>query len=1462
MTRHPPLASILALALFAYSAFSQADDFDPQAAAGDNIGRTEEDDGIEEPDENTQLGQLGPIDLTFSLPEESVATLGLYTPAGQVVRILGQVLRLPAGEHEIRWDGMDLFGNVVPGGTELELKVIRNRPLRAYYEFSVSSPKVAPWGGSFGEGDDRRAGGWLGDHSAPNSAAAIGDQIFLSSLVVEHGDNLIAVNPDGEKLWGGKLDGWSGPRHLTTDGADLFALSRHRNTVYRVRRVPHRHDPERDQTERRSIVSVRGDAIHHLAALPDGRLVTIRNNDEHTDAPFRVSLGNGDINFGLSIPQVMDTTAPTEFHISAQAAWGNVFTTAGNPQNGGTLPVFNREGYAVVVFRRPVEVGSVMFGRMPDVARARVFTLKENLEYKMEMSPLHRSGDDILDQFDLAEFDENWELFGEVAPEGEINPAPSADGRARTVRALYIRLTPKDFDQRNWRPRLRMARLHREVLQPAGEVAAVRLPEDARPRDRQPEGGWSFDAALPVSGIYPAPVLVDFGEPVEMDGLAFMNNVNPRVEVDVFTGSGEPDPADDSAWTEAAPLRGGYNRRLGHLSASKRFNESYAVFSERTTTRAVRLRVERGFGGGKWGRGQDDLYFVEADAVRPLVMARPRELPPRWYVEVFDSQSGESRSKAFLDQAPGPIMAAADGALYGVLDGRLQRLALQPDGRLTGSPLNDQIFPAPASLTVSADRIAVGDGELRSVMMFNREGRHLATAGGHGPRQRGAWNPEVIDRPSGIAFASDGSLWVAEERFAPKRVARYSPEGRFVEEFLGPPMYGGGGRLDPDLQSFYYRSMQFALDWEAGTSRLAALNDRLHHPLSAANTNSSFAFTGIGRPLDVDGRRYLVTDSVIVIHEDDVWRPAAVMGAAHNSPFLLQKESWNRHWAKFDLTGKGFIWCDHNGDGDFQIEEVELFDLASLPEGTRSPGGTVGPDLSMWSRTMRLAPRRITEAGVPIYRAEDIRPFRYADLAPHFSGNYTTSGPRSAKPYYFGFRYITRDGGLIKEGQPYQVLADGTIRGGPVTTRPSDYRPPILGTIKQTPWRFTGGAVTDSPVGEVAAVNSNSGYWYVWAADYGVVVGTFFDGSTGGWGWGLPPERGLDVTGRKHAWEGWGGDFIRAHDGNYYAQGGKGFHAIARIEGLNDFQIDTYPVRVSSDQSRLAGRVREVIVGRHNAAARASSRSEGKSLEVPRLRDRTTRFQLDGELQDWGNRADMTPLGDISERRLFALAAQDDGIVLAFTGEDPMTQTSRSDEQLYRAEFGFDLLLRTAPRARSRDILEGDRRIVIARRQDQWVAVRYDYRDPEVAEPALRFSTPIAREHIARATRLAAPDFRMAHRDDTLQIDILSLDSLEGDLEAPTMPGERRRPDRGPATDGAPRPTWAAEIFLSWDALGLDREAVSTLRFDVGLRAAPGPDQPVRTVYWSNTFTEDLGDEAVQAMINPGAWGTFTLPRR
>ncbi|MFW6161321.1 MAG: hypothetical protein ACODAJ_01050 [Planctomycetota bacterium] len=235
--------------------------------------------------------------------------------------------------------------------------------------------------------------------------------------------------------------------------------------------------------------------------------------------------------------------------------------------------------------------------------------------------------------------------------------------------------------------------------------------------------------------------------------------------------------------------------------------------------------------------------------------------------------------------------------------------------------------------------------------------------------------------------------------------------------------------------------MHFALDWEKGTWTLANLNDRLQCEETPILDVHSFGYTKVGRPIYYRGRRYIVGDpgrqgspGIVVCILDDgsaVWRPCAVMASAPNSPFLLRKECWKRHWMAQDLRDRSFIWCDRNGDGACQVEEVELF-----PDGDYRKGpfeavywcNWLGPDLTFWGPHARLKPSRFTDKGVPIYESTRLEPFDYGAIAPTCT-SLMRCGMR-AKPGPGAASTVLCDGSLIIEGQPYCIQDNMTPVGG------------------------------------------------------------------------------------------------------------------------------------------------------------------------------------------------------------------------------------------------------------------------------------------------------------------------------------------------------------------------------------------------------------------------------------------------
>ena len=101
------------------------------------------------------------------------------------------------------------------------------------------------------------------------------------------------------------------------------------------------------------------------------------------------------------------------------------------------------------------------------------------------------------------------------------------------------------------------------------------------------------------------------------------------------------------------------------------------------------------------------------------------------------------------------------------------------------------------------------------------DGKLMRTIGKPGAPAAGLYDPLHMNNPNGLALDSQGRLWVAEADDFPRRVSVWTAQGGLVRAFYGPTEYGGGGVLDSqDAARFFYKGMEFALDWQAGRDEL------------------------------------------------------------------------------------------------------------------------------------------------------------------------------------------------------------------------------------------------------------------------------------------------------------------------------------------------------------------------------------------------------------------------------------------------------------------------------------------------------------------------------------------------------------------------------------------------------------------------------------------------------------------
>jgi hypothetical protein len=215
-------------------------------------------------------------------------------------------------------------------------------------------------------------------------------------------------------------------------------------------------------------------------------------------------------------------------------------------------------------------------------------------------------------------------------------------------------------------------------------------------------------------------------------------------------------------------------------------------------------------------------------------------------------------------------------------------------------------------------------GASHQVKVFSAEGKALRIIGHPGEPKAGPYDPEHMNNPNGLTIDSKDRLWVTETDFQPKRVSLWTLEGNLVDAFYGPAEYGGGGAIDPvDKTRFYYHGMELTMDWEKGTSRVAAI---LNRP-GPGDLPLPEGFGVDGQPetaLYRGGRRYFANAynsnptngapiALIWQDRDGIARPVAALGQARSWAVLNFTAAFSVRW-----TGK--VSAATSGNYAFAIE--------------------------------------------------------------------------------------------------------------------------------------------------------------------------------------------------------------------------------------------------------------------------------------------------------------------------------------------------------------------------------------------------------------------------------------------------------------------------------------------------------------------------------------------------------------
>ena len=128
---------------------------------------------------------------------------------------------MKAGKQTLSWDGLDDYGHAVALGTYHWKGLYRNAIHQVYQMSAYDAGARVPWfTTAVQKGTDT---GWLSDHNPTWSACAAGDKVFLGAITSENGQDMMALDLDGHKLWGISHPYGVGAMEFAYDGKTVYA---------------------------------------------------------------------------------------------------------------------------------------------------------------------------------------------------------------------------------------------------------------------------------------------------------------------------------------------------------------------------------------------------------------------------------------------------------------------------------------------------------------------------------------------------------------------------------------------------------------------------------------------------------------------------------------------------------------------------------------------------------------------------------------------------------------------------------------------------------------------------------------------------------------------------------------------------------------------------------------------------------------------------------------------------------------------------------------------------------------------------------------------------------------------------------------------------------------------------------------------------------------------------------------
>jgi len=654
------------------------------------------------------------------------------------------------------------------------------------------------------------------------------------------------------------------------------------------------------------------------------------------------------------------------------------------------------------------------------------------------------------------------------------------------------------------------------------------------------------------------------------------------------------------------------------------------------------------------------------------------------------------------------------GKLAVITDGVVKQLDLTT-GELR--PWITTHLDAPQMLTVAPDgtTFVSNQGRLMNVSVYNRAGVYLKSIGKAGGRalsseelnsetdgqvsrsRRGAWQPQTMLCPRGLAIDARGRLWVAEDDPTPKRVSIWDTRtGKLLEEKFGASVVSIQTTIDPmDPTRVYNGGMEWKVDLKKGTWRPAAVMVDCRKDTPYA-TMSGVVFTAN------NGRQYMqvggygwgskIRGPMLYIRRGDHFEPCAGI-ISPDATF-----SWRPHPTRAPWHQEFLLWSDMNGDG--KVQQGETKPTKMWPRTMHScvdaalnfyAAGTDGA--LYWQR---IRPTSILKNGVPLY---DDATMTQADYAQGYAYDIAVNPADGSVMMYGGAPIKTMDQTEIWPLTYWSVDGKMTWRYRKGCQWWDMYEFPIAKPDEL--WGCTRNlGITDG----ITAFSSYFGMVHLLTTD-GVVLGTVMkDGRAG------------DISGPERInCEWFSGQLVKMKDGRWLLLGGDQDGRVQQVFGLDTIRRQEGTLVISEAESTAA------------AAAVAAWRQVKATVE-PLVVVRTQ-----GTPQ-WSDIRGVTAVVDDARKFTAKIAYDTTKIYLRYEITAPFALTNSMQEQqlLFKGGNAIDLQLATQPVAdtlRAKPV-PGDLRVLITQQQGKALAVVYRYRAAGFIGQPFRFTSPTGEETV------------------------------------------------------------------------------------------------------------------------------------